>query len=54
MTLTKCRKCGSSIIKKEVIDSGNIKFQLWKCRSCGFDNAEVIKPEESKKDFLDF
>lgn len=54
MTITKCRKCGGNLVKKEIINSANIKYQIWKCRSCNFDNAEVINQEEPKKRFFDF
>lgn len=49
MTLDKCKKCGGRVVKKETLESGNTKFQYWRCISCGFENAEVV--QEKKREF---
>lgn len=49
MTLEKCKKCGGNLIKKNIINSGNTKFQLWRCKNCSFENAEVIQEQRSSR-----
>ncbi|MBW2967698.1 zf-TFIIB domain-containing protein [Candidatus Woesearchaeota archaeon] len=38
----KCPKCGESMGQGGVMRSGNSKFQIYKCESCGHEEMECL------------
>jgi len=38
--MEKCKKCGGAVEKGGMIKSGNSKYSVWKCKSCGHEEME--------------
>ncbi|MBI2558656.1 hypothetical protein HYW20_05005 [Candidatus Woesearchaeota archaeon] len=38
----KCGKCGEKMIKKGVIQSGNSKYDVYRCNECGQEDMKAI------------
>ena len=38
----KCEKCDEKMMKKGVIQSGNSKYNLYRCNECGSEQMKAI------------
>ena len=41
-----CKKCNEKMIKKGMIQSGNSKYDLYKCNECGTEEMKAISVNE--------
>ena len=42
MADVKCKKCDEKMMKKGVIQSGNSKYDLYRCNECGHEEMKAI------------
>ena len=42
----KCKKCDEKMIKKGIIQSGNSKYDLYRCNECGAEEMRAISVNE--------
>ncbi|GEM_PF-1418136 len=42
MTEVMCKKCAEKMHKKGIIQSGNSKYELYKCNECGGEEMKAI------------
>jgi len=41
-----CKKCNEKMLKKGMIQSGNSKYDLYKCNECGAEDMRAISINE--------
>ncbi|MBS3105229.1 hypothetical protein J4234_03165 [Candidatus Woesearchaeota archaeon] len=37
-----CKKCDEKLMKKGIIQSGNSKYEVYKCNECGHEEMKAI------------
>ena len=42
MADVKCRKCNENMMKRGIIQSGNSKYDLYRCDECGAEEMKAI------------
>jgi len=42
MAELKCKKCHESMYKKGIMQSGNSKYEVYRCNECGHEEMKAI------------
>lgn len=42
MADVKCKKCDEKMMKKGVIQSGNSKYEVYRCNECGHEEMKAV------------